>query len=284
MDSLNLSNNMREGVSYFHSRNLLQNFLVEKLLGIPEKLNVVRTRFFLVSNKSLVLTKFLDKKRINSLVINTKDLKIETKLLLLLRNLGLKKIGYKEIFKLYLKKNILVNSKEYLLELIRSYKVWFFFLNYSLNYYIFFKLHYLFINHFFKMIYHKFIKVIKILKLNGFEFCYELIKKNDNTRYELAINPRIFVKTFNKRLKKGFSVQSILRDIKTLLNIHYKNKNLKGYYIRVKGRFQRGRRKRIIRVRKGSIAFNSVHLELDSCYGILYSRFGVAGLKIIFAY
>ena len=53
------------------------------------------------------------------------------------------------------------------------------------------------------MIYHKFIKLIKILKLNGFEFCYELIKKNDNTRYELAINPRIFVKTFNKRLKKG---------------------------------------------------------------------------------
>lgn len=59
---------------------------------------------------------------------------------------------------------------------------------------------------------------------------------------------------------------------------------IKGYYIRIKGRFQRGRRKSKIIVRKGFIAFNSLHLQLDSCYGLLHTRFGIAGLKIVFSY
>lgn len=59
---------------------------------------------------------------------------------------------------------------------------------------------------------------------------------------------------------------------------------IKGYYIRVKGRFQRGRRKATFLRRQGFIAFNSLHLKLNSCYGLLYTRFGIAGLKIIFSY
>jgi len=59
---------------------------------------------------------------------------------------------------------------------------------------------------------------------------------------------------------------------------------IKGYYIRVKGRFKRGRRKTKILVRKGFIAFNSLHLNLNSCYGLLHTRFGISGLKIVFAY
>jgi ribosomal protein S3 len=59
---------------------------------------------------------------------------------------------------------------------------------------------------------------------------------------------------------------------------------LKGYYIRVKGRFKRGRRKATFLRRQGFIAFNSLNLKLDSHYGLLYTRFGIAGIKIIFSY
>ena len=59
---------------------------------------------------------------------------------------------------------------------------------------------------------------------------------------------------------------------------------IKGYNIRVKGRFQRGRRKNKLLVRKGFIAFNSLHLNLKSCYGLLHTRFGIAGVKIVFSY
>lgn len=75
-----------------------------------------------------------------------------------------------------------------------------------------------------------------------------------------------------------------MRDLTYLLNIYYKKKEIKGYYIRIKGRFKRGRRKSILLRRKGVIAFNSIHLKLDSCYGLLYTRFGIAGVKIIFSY
>lgn len=75
-----------------------------------------------------------------------------------------------------------------------------------------------------------------------------------------------------------------MKDLTRLLDRLYVNNELKGYYIKVKGRFQRGRRKKIFIKRKGFIAFNSLHLKLDSCYGLLHTRFGISGLKIIFAY
>lgn len=59
---------------------------------------------------------------------------------------------------------------------------------------------------------------------------------------------------------------------------------LKGYYIRIKGRFKRGRRKATFLRRKGFIAFNSLNLKLNSCYGLLHTRFGISGMKIIFSY
>ena len=76
----------------------------------------------------------------------------------------------------------------------------------------------------------------------------------------------------------------ILQQIGRLLNKFLKKNRLKGYYIRIKGRFKRGRRKATIVRRRGFIAFNSLHLKLDSCYGLLYTRFGIAGLKIVFSY
>lgn len=69
-----------------------------------------------------------------------------------------------------------------------------------------------------------------------------------------------------------------------LLNKFLKKNELKGYYIRVKGRFKRGRRTATLLRRKGFISFNSLNLKINSSYGLLYTRFGVAGLKIIFSY
>ena len=36
--------------------------------------------------------------------------------------------------------------------------------------------------------------------------------------------------------------------------------------------------------KSGKISFNTINLKLKSEYGILYTRFGVAGIKIIFCY
>ena len=52
----------------------------------------------------------------------------------------------------------------------------------------------------------------------------------------------------------------------------------------MKGRFKRGRRKKILLKRKGMIAFNSLHLKLNTGHGILYTKFGVSGVKIVFAH
>ena len=79
-------------------------------------------------------------------------------------------------------------------------------------------------------------------------------------------------------------MEHILRDLTTLLNRYLRKDKLKGYYIRVKGRFKRGRRKKTLLKRKGMIAFNSLHLKLNTGYGILYTKFGVSGVKIVFAH
>ena len=68
-----------------------------------------------------------------------------------------------------------------------------------------------------------------------------------------------------------------------LLDRCLKKNQLKGYYIRIKGRFKRGRRKATLLKRKGFIAFNSLHLCLNTEHGILYTKFGVSGVKIVFA-
>jgi len=113
---------------------------------------------------------------------------------------------------------------------------------------------------------------------------YHLLKRGENKRLSLGIKPINLVTTFNRRLKKGFSVFKITRDITKILDIFLYQKKIKGYYIRVKGRFKRGRRKSKLVNRKGFIAFNTLDLRLESCYGLLYSRFGIAGLKIILSH
>jgi ribosomal protein S3 len=61
-------------------------------------------------------------------------------------------------------------------------------------------------------------------------------------------------------------------------------KEIKGYFIQIKGRFQRGRRKTQFLKRKGIISFNNLNNKLKVNYGLLYTRFGIAGIKIIFCY
>jgi ribosomal protein S3 len=120
-----------------------------------------------------------------------------------------------------------------------------------------------------------------MLRLKNLELSYDIIKYRDNTKYHLGISPQLFITTFNRRFKKGWPIHKILRDLKRLLNIYIYRKRIKGYYIRIKGRFARGRRKKIIKVRQGFISFNSLNIKLNSCYGLLYTKFGISGIKII---
>merc|ERR1712054_548381 len=96
-----------------------------------------------------------------------------------------------------------------------------------------------FFNYFFFIICQKFSKLLILLRLRGFELYYHLLKRGENKRLSLGIKPINLVTTFNRRFKKGFSVFKITRDITKILDIFLYQKKIKGYYIRVKGRFKR---------------------------------------------
>ena len=87
-------------------------------------------------------------------------------------------------------------------KLFNPYNVWLFFINYALNYYLFSKLYFVFLNYFFYIIFQKFSQISNILKLNKFELTYDIIKLGDNSRYYLGIRPHTFVTTFNRRAKR----------------------------------------------------------------------------------
>ena len=89
-------------------------------------------------------------------------------------------------------------------KIFNPYNIWLFFINYALNYYLFSKLYFIFLNYFFYIIFQKFIQINNILKLKKIELAYDFIKLRDNSRYHLGIRPHTFVTTFNRRVKRGF--------------------------------------------------------------------------------
>jgi hypothetical protein len=160
-----------------------------------------------------------------------------------------------------------------------------YYINYSTRYYLYYKLYLAYINYLFIFITQKFIKASMVLKLKKFELTYDIIKVNDSTRYKMGINPRLFMTTLNKRARhKRTKVIHIVKDLTRLLNDSLRKNEIKGYYIRIKGRFKRGRRKAKIVKRNGTLPFNTINIRLNSCFGLLHTRFGIAGIRIIFSY
>jgi len=60
----------------------------------------------------------------------------------------------------------------------------------------------------------------------------------------------------------------------------YKKKIFKGFIIKLKGRFSKSSRSKISLNNKGEIAFSKIKNKLFFFEDLLYSRYGVASLKI----
>lgn len=105
---------------------------------------------------------------------------------------------------LFLKKKF---NKRVFSKLFKRCNTWLFFLNYTLNYYLFSKLFFIFINTFFFILLNKFNKIRNTLKLTRFELCYDFIKFRSNERYFLGIRPHTFITTFNRRTRRGFKLK-----------------------------------------------------------------------------
>ncbi|MBV36171.1 MAG: hypothetical protein CMP47_12090 [Rickettsiales bacterium] len=139
--------------------------------------------------------------------------KKNTKLSYFVTNFSLKTKKFKLYFRKYLSKFYLwLICKKRFNEAIfrgirRPYNVWIFFFNYSMHYYLLAKLIFVFIHYLFYIISQKFMKIAFKLRLKGFELAYDLIKYKDNSRYHLGIRPELFVTTFNRRIKKGFTAK-----------------------------------------------------------------------------
>ena len=167
----------------------LENYFYEK------KLLCVKKLFFRFYNKTI--TRKMTKIRLKEIKVNSKKIEI---------NSG-------EVFKLYFKRiyDYIFYKKTLLLEknkkMIKPYNMWFFHVNYSLKYYILLKFSFMFLNYLFYFIYEKFSRLSNILRLKGFELCYNIVKYKDNSRYYLGIKPELFVTTFNRRVRKGFLFQ-----------------------------------------------------------------------------
>lgn len=180
-------NNFNE-ISFFFRSAISDFFFKEKIKTLRIN-NISKISFFLneliknKENKTIWKNFFvLKQKKISELKLTKKYL----------RNL---------YFLLFLKSSF--NKKIYV-KLFNPYNAWLFYINYSLNYYLFSKLYFAFLNYFFYIIFQKFHKISHILKLNKFELCYDFIKSKENSRYHLGIRPHTFVTTFNRRVKKGF--------------------------------------------------------------------------------
>lgn len=99
---------------------------------------------------------------------------------------------HKKSFNVYIKR-----------QLLKPYNVWIFFINYSLNYYLFAKLYFAFLTYLFYIISQKFMKLTMIFKLKGYEILFDLMKQKDHSRYHLGVRPHTFFTTFSRRIKKG---------------------------------------------------------------------------------
>jgi hypothetical protein len=121
-----------------------------------------------------------------------------------------RKTGSKNFYKSKFLKGFytwLSHKSKYILRVYKTkckmYSRWIFFFNYTLNYYLFSKLFFILVNFLFFILFNKLNKILNLLKLNKFEFCYDFIKLNSNERYVLGIKPKTIITTFNRRTKKG---------------------------------------------------------------------------------
>lgn len=159
------------------------------------------------------------------------------------------------------------------LYLHHKYKYLYYYRVYS--FYIFYIFYYLY-NHLFKL--------YKKLNLKHFKLSYDLIKYNEYNRYYLGLRTRILILTIRNRYKRGFTIEKIFKNLKFFLRESLKKKELVGYYISIKGRYKRSSRSNKLIIKKGLYSFNNIDLKLDSSYGTLNTRFGIAGVKVIFAF
>jgi hypothetical protein len=158
------------------------------------------------------------------------------------------------------------------------------YLHYKYKYLYYYRVYNFYIFYIFYYLYNHLFKVYKKLKLKGFKLSYDLIKNNEYNRYYLGLRTRMLILTIRNKYKHGFTVEKIFRNIQFFLRESMKKKELAGYYISIRGRYKRSRRSNKLIIKKGVYSFNKIDLKIDSSYGTLNTKFGIAGIKVIFAF
>ena len=158
------------------------------------------------------------------------------------------------------------------------------YLHYKYKYLYYYRVYNFYIFYIFYYLYNHLFKVYKKLKLKGFKLSYDLIKNNEYNRYYLGLRTRMLILTIRNKYKHGFTVEKIFRNIQFFLRESMKKKELAGYYISIRGRYKRSRRSNKLIIKKGVYSFNKIDLKIDSSYGTLNTKYGIAGIKVIFAF
>jgi len=76
----------------------------------------------------------------------------------------------------------------------------------------------------------------------------------------------------------------IFKDLRSLLRKTLRKQEILGYYLLIKGRFKRSSRSNKLLLKAGKISFNKVDLKMESATSEVVTRYGVAGIRIIFTY
>jgi len=158
------------------------------------------------------------------------------------------------------------------------------YLHYKYKYLYYYRVYNFYIFYIFYYLYNHLYKVYKKLKLKEFKLSYDLIKYNEYNRYYLGLRTRMLILTIRNKYKHGFPVERIFRNIKYFLRESMKKKELAGYYISIRGRYKRSSRSNKLIIKKGVYSFNKIDLKIDSSYGTLNTKYGIAGIKVIFAF
>ena len=158
------------------------------------------------------------------------------------------------------------------------------YLHYKYKYLYYYRVYNFYIFYIFYYLYNHLFKVYKKLKLKEFKLSYDLIKYNEYNRYYLGLRTRMLILTIRNRYKRGFTVEKIFNNIKFFLRESMKKKELAGYYISIRGRYKRSSRSNKLILKRGVYSFNKIDLKIDSAYGTLNTKYGIAGIKVIFAF
>jgi hypothetical protein len=158
------------------------------------------------------------------------------------------------------------------------------YLHYKFKYLYYYRVYSFYIFYIFYYLYNHLFKVYKKLKLKSFKLSYDLIKYNEYNRYYLGLRTRMLILTIRNRYKRGFTIERIFRDLKFFLGESIKKKELAGYYISIRGRYKRSSRSNKLIIKRGVYSFNKIDLKVDSSYGTLNTKYGIAGIKVIFAF